>query len=76
MLCNAMHGLRHTIKEKFFRIFLAPMSVWRSNKFLHLGNRKSRKKLWENRTKRPAHPEIKEVRQIRITNVIVVWRIR
>src|SRR5262249_10886597 len=75
LLCQPMHGPRHTVHEEGFRRFPATVAVGRRYQFLGFGYRQCGKQIREYRSQRAAQPDIEEIGKISITNVVVIWRV-
>ncbi|MBK8648946.1 MAG: hypothetical protein IPN16_20895 [Gemmatimonadetes bacterium] len=72
LLGQAVHRLRHTIEEERLRLVLAAVTVSPGDELLGLRHRKRGEEIREDRLERTAKPNIEEVRQIGIPNVVVI----
>ena len=72
---QVVHGGRHAVQKKHLCLFLAAVAVGRSHQLLGLGHSQRGVELGENGTQAAAHPDIKEVGQISVANVVVIRRV-
>jgi hypothetical protein len=72
LLCDAAHGLAHTVEEEDLRLLLAAMSVRRCNQFLGFGHGERSEKVGEDGLQRVAQPHVEEVREVGVTNIVIV----
>ena len=72
---KTLHGLRHTVEEERLRLLLAAMAVGRRHQFFGLGHGERRKEVGKDRLQRAAQPDIEEVRQVGVADVVVVRRV-
>ena len=75
LLGEAMHRLSHTVKEERLRLLLAAVAVGASDQLLRLWHGQRGEKVGEGRLQRAAQPDIEEIRQISVTDVVVIWRV-
>ena len=66
-LAGIVHGGRGTRPSPCYRAG----TVW--PKLLRLGNSERHKKVWEDGLQSAAQPNIEEIRQVRIINIVIVW---
>ena len=72
LLGETVHRLRHAIKEERLRLFLAAMPIGRSDQFLGLWHRERGEEIREERLQRAPQPDVEEVRQIGVADIVVV----
>ena len=75
LLGEAVHRLRHAVEEECFRLLLAAMAVRRGDQLLGLGHGERGEEIGEDRLQRAAQPDVEEVREVSVTDVVVVGRI-
>ena len=67
--------LRHSAEEEGLRGLLAAVPVRCSNKLFGFRHRECVEQIWKHWLQRAAEPEVEEVRQVRVSYVVVVWRV-
>ena len=72
---KTLHRLPHPGQKKGLRLFLVPMPVRSGNQFLGLGDSQRGKEVGKDWTERAAQPDVEEVREVRVSNVVVVGRV-
>ena len=72
LLGEAVHRLRHAVEEERLGLLLAAVAVRRGDQFLGLGHGERGEQIREDLPKRAAQPNVEEVRQIRVADVVVV----
>ena len=75
LLSEAMHRLSHSVEEERLCLLLTAMSVGGCNQFLDLGHGERGEQVGKDWPKRAAQPDIEEVREVCVTDVVVVGRI-
>ena len=75
LLGKTVHCLRHAIKEEGLGLLLAAVAVRRGNQFLGLGTAQSGEEIGKDWLQRTAQPDVEEVRQVGVADVVVVGRI-
>ena len=75
LLGEAVHRLRHAVEEERLRLLLAAVAVGRSDQLLGLGHGERGEEVGEDGLQRAAQPDVEEIRQVSVANVVVVWRI-
>ena len=75
LLGEAVHRLRHAVEEERLRLLLAAVAIGRSDQFLGLGHGERGEEVREDRLQRAAQPDVEEVRQVGVADVVVVGRI-
>ncbi len=75
LLGEAVHRLRHAVEEEGLGLLLAAVAVGRGDQFLGLGHRERGEEIGEDRPQRATQPDIEEVRQIGVADVVVVGRV-
>ena len=75
LLGEAVHRLRHAVKEERLRLLLAAVAIRRGNQFFGLGHGERGEEVGEDGLQRAAQPDIEEVRQVGVADVVVVGRI-
>jgi hypothetical protein len=72
LLGEPVHGLRHAIEEKGLSLLLAAVTVGRCHQFLGLGHRERGEKLGESGLQRATQPNVEEIREVGVADVVVV----
>ena len=75
LLGEAVHRLRHAVEEERLGLLLAAVAVWRRDQLLGLGHGERGEEVGKDRPQRAAQPDVEEVRQIGVADVVVVGRI-
>ena len=75
LLSEAVHRLRHAVQEEGLGLLLAAMAVGRSDQLLSLGHGERGEQIGEDGPQRAAQPDIEEVRQVGVADVVVVGRV-
>jgi hypothetical protein len=75
LLGEPVHRLGHAIEEEGLSLFLAAVAVGRCHQFFGLGHRQRGEKLGETELQRAAQPDVEEIRQIGVADVVVVGRV-
>ena len=75
LLGEAVHRLRHAVEEERLRLLLAAVAVRRGDQFLGLGHGERREEVGKDWPQRAAQPDVEEVRQVGVADVVVVGRI-
>ena len=75
LLGEAVHRLRHAVEEEGLRLLLAAVAVGRGDQFLGLGHGERGEEVGEDGPQRAAQPDVEEVRQVGVADVVVVGRI-
>ena len=75
LLGEAVHRLCHAVKKERLRLLLAAVAVGRGDQFLGLGHGERGEEIGEDGLQRTAQPDVEEVRQIGIADVVVVGRV-
>ena len=72
MLGEAVHRLRHAVEKESLRLLLAAVAIGRGHQFLGLGHSKRGEEVRKDRLQRATQPDVEEVRQVGIADVVVV----
>ena len=72
LLGKAVHRLRHAVEKERLCLFLAAVAVGRSDQLLGLWHGQRGEEVGEDRLQRAAQPDVEEVREIGIADVVVV----
>ena len=72
LLREAVHGFRHAVEEEGLGLVPDSVAVWCGDKFLGLGHCKCREEIGEDRIQRATQPNVEEVRQVSVADVVVV----
>ena len=75
LLGEPVHGLRHAVEKEGLRFLLAAVAIGRGDQFLGLGHGERSEEIRENRLQRAAQPDVEEVRQVGVADVVVVGRV-
>ncbi len=75
LLGEAVHRLRHAVEEERLRLLLAAVAVGRGDQLLGLGHGERGEEVGEDGPQRAAQPDVEEVRQVGVADVVVVGRI-
>ena len=75
LLGEPVHRLRHAVEEERLRLLLAAVAVGRGHQFLGLGHGERGEEVGEDGLQRAAQPDVKEVRQVGVADVVVVGRV-
>ena len=75
LLGEPVHRLRHAIEEERLGFLFATMAVWSGDKFLGLGHSDRREEIRKYGLQRTPQPNIEEIRQVGIADVVVVRRV-
>ena len=76
LLGEAVHGLRHAAQEEGLGLLLAALAIRRGNEFLCFGHGQCGKEVGEDGSQRAPQPDVEEVRQVGVADVVVVRRVR
>ncbi len=72
LLSEVVDRLRHPLEEERLRFLLAAATVGRSDQFLGFGHAECGEEVGEDWFQGTAQPDIEEVRQVGIADVVVV----
>ena len=72
LLGEAVHRLRHAVEEERLGLLLAAVAVGRGDQLLGLGHGERGEEVGEDGLQRAAQPDVEEVRQIGVADVVVV----
>ena len=72
---KTLHRLFIPARKKVFRLLLVPMPVWGRDQFLGLRHGQRGEEVGEDEPQRAAEPDVEEVREICVADVVVVGRI-
>ena len=72
---DVVHGRGHAIEEELLRAFLAAVAIRRGDQLFSLGHGDGGEQRREGAAQRAAQPDIEEIRQVGIADVVVVRRI-
>ena len=72
LLGEAVHRLRHAVEEEGLGLLLAAVAVGRGDQFLGLGYGERGEEVGEDGLQRAAQPDVEEVRQVGVADVVVV----
>ena len=75
LLGEAVHRLRHAVEEERLGLLLAAVAVGRGDQFLGLGHGERGEEVGEDGLQRAAQPDVEEVREVGVADVVVVGRI-
>ena len=75
LLGEAVHRLRHAVEEERLRLLLAAVAVGRGHQLLGLGHGERGEEVGEDGLQRAAQPDVEEVRQVGVADVVVVGRV-
>ena len=75
LLSETMHRLCHAVEEKCLGLLLAAVAIRRGDQFLGLRHGERSEKFRKDGPQRTAQPDIEEIRQVGVANVVVVRRI-
>ena len=75
LLSEPLHRLCHPIHEECLCFILTAVAVARGNQFIGLGRGECGKQVGEYRAQRTAQPDVEEVREIGVADVVVVGRV-
>ena len=69
---KSVHGLRHAVEEEGLGLLLAAMAIGRGHQFLGFGHGERGKKIGKDWLQRAAQPDVEEIRQVSVADVVVV----
>ena len=72
---QAPHCPSHSFKEEAFGLLLAAMAIRRSDQLLGFGYGEGSKEIGKYWAQGTAQPDVEEVGEIGVADVVVVWRI-
>ena len=72
LLGESVHRLRHAVEEERLRLLLAAVAIGDGDQFLGLGHGERGEEVREDRLQRAAQPDVEEVRQVGIADIVVV----
>ena len=72
LLGEPVHRLRHAVQEKRLGLLLAAVAIGRGDQFLGLGYGERGEEVGEDRLQRAAQPDVEEVRQVGVADIVVV----
>jgi hypothetical protein len=75
LLGQAVHRLRHAVEEERLGLLLAAVAVGRGDQFLGLGHGQRGEEVGEDGPQRAAQPDVEEVREVGVADVVVVGRV-
>ena len=75
LLGEAMHRLRHAVEEERLGLLSCRRGDRRGDQFLGLGHSERGEEIGEDGLQRAAQPDVEEIRQVGVTDVVVIWRI-
>ena len=75
LLGEAVHRLRHAVEEECLRLLLAAVTVGRSDQLLGLGYGERGEEVGEDGLQRAAQPDVEEVGEVGVADVVVVGRV-
>ena len=75
LLGEAVHRLGHAVEEERLGLLLAAMAVGSGDQLLGLGHSERGEEVGEDGPQRAAQPDIEEVRQVGVGDVVVVGRV-
>jgi hypothetical protein len=75
LLRQAVHGLRHAVEEELLGLFLAAVAVRCGDQLFGLRNRERGEEVGKDGPQRPTQPDVEEVRQVGVADVVVVGRV-
>ena len=75
LLGEPVHGAGHAVQKEGFGRFLAAVAVGRGDQFFSLGDRQCGEQIGKYRLQRAAQPDVEEVGEVSVADVVVVWRI-
>ena len=75
LLGEAVHRLRHAVEKERLRLLLAAVAIGRGDQLLGLGHGERGEEVGEDRLQRAAQPDVEEVRQVGVADVVVVGRV-
>ena len=75
LLGEAVHRLRHAVEEECLGLLLAAVAIGRGDQFLGLRHGERGEEVGEDRLQRAAQPDVEEVRQVGVADVVVVGRV-
>ena len=75
LLGEAVHRLRHAIEKEGLCLLLAAVAIGAGDQFLGLGYGERGEEVGEDGPQRAAQPDVEEVRQVGVADVVVVGRV-
>ena len=75
LLGEAVHRLRHAVEEERLGLLLAAVAIRRGDQFLGLGHGERGEEVGEDGPQRATQPDVEEVRQVGVADVVVVGRV-
>lgn len=75
LLRDPVHRPCHALQEERFRLLFAAVTPGGSDQFFRLGYSQRGEEVGEDRLQRATKPNVEEVRQVSIADVVVVGRI-
>ena len=72
---KTLHRLFHAVEEEGVRLFLAPVPVWSGYQFFGLRDGERGEEIGKDWTERAAQPDVEEVREVGVADVVVVGRV-
>ena len=72
LLGEAVHGLRHAVEKESLGLLLAAVAIGCGDQLLGLGHCERGEEVWEDGPQRAAQPDIEEVRQVSVADIVVV----
>ena len=75
LLGEVVHRLRHAVQEERFGLLLAAVPIGSGDQFFGFGHSNRREKVGKDRTQESTQPDVEEIGQIGVADVVVVGRI-
>ena len=75
LLSETLHGLGHPVEKECLGFLLASVTIGRGHQLFGFRHGERGEEVGENRSQGTAQPDIEEVRQIGIADVVVIGRV-